>query len=52
MPEDWLPLLEDEKNIPPIQNLSAFRATYPVHVPWKVVDEDDGVALGEGRRNG
>ena len=25
---------------------------YPVHVPWKVVDEDDEVALGEGRRNG
>ena len=25
---------------------------YPVHVPWKVVDEDDEVALGEGRRHG
>ena len=25
---------------------------YPVYVPWKVVDEDDEVALGEGRKNG
>ena len=25
---------------------------YLVHVPWQVVDEDDEVALGEGRRNG
>ena len=52
MPEDWLPLLENAKNISPTQNLSAFRATYPVHMPWKVVNEDDEVALGEGRRNG
>ena len=45
-PADWLSLLPDEKNISPTRNLSAFRATYPVHVPWKVVDE---VALGEGK---
>ena len=25
---------------------------YPVYVPWEVVNEDDEVALGEGRRNG
>ena len=51
-PEDWLSVPENEKNISPTQNLSAFRATYLVHVAWKVVDEDDDVALGEGRRNG
>ena len=52
MPEDWVFILENEKNISPIRNLSAFRATYPVQVPWKVVNEDNDVALGEGRRNG
>ena len=51
-PEDWFSVPANEKNVSPIRNLSAFRATYPVHVPWQVVDEDDDVALGEGRRNG
>ena len=51
-PEDWFSVPVNEKNISPTQNLSAFRATYPVYVPWQVVDEDDDVALGEGRRNG
>ena len=52
MPEDWFSVPVNEKNVSPTQNLSAFRATYPVHVAWKVVDEDDDVALGEGKRNG
>ena len=52
MPEDWFSVPANEKNISPIQNLSAFRATYLVHMPWQVVNEDDEVALGEGRRNG
>ena len=51
-PKDWFSVLANEKNISPIRNLSAFRATYPVYVPWEVVNEDDEVALGEGRRNG
>ena len=50
-PENWFSVPENEKNISPTRNLSAFRAMYPVHVAWKVVDEDDDVALGEGRRN-
>ena len=49
---DWFSLPLNEKNVSPTWNLLAFRATYLVHVPWKVVDEDDEVALGEGRRNG
>ena len=49
MPEDWFSLPKDEKNISPTRNLSAFRAMYLVHVAWKVVDEDDDVALAEGR---
>ena len=48
-PVDWFSVLENEKNISPTRNLSAFRATYPVHMPWQVVNEDDDVALGEGR---
>ena len=52
MPEDWFSVPANEKNISPIQNLLAFRATYLVHMPWQVVNEDDEVALGEGRRNG
>ena len=32
--------------------LLAFRATFPVNVPWKVVNEDDDVEMGQGRRNG
>ena len=51
-PADWFSVPENEKNISPTRNLLAFRATYPVHMPWKVVNEDDDVALGEGRRNG
>ena len=51
-PEDWFSVPANEKNVSPIRNLLAFRATYPVYVPWEVVNEDDEVALGEGRRNG
>ena len=51
-PEDWFSVPANEKNVPPIQNLSAFRATYLVYMPWQVVDEDDDVALAEGRRDG
>ena len=50
-PEDWFSVLANEKNVSPIQNLSAFRATYPVYVPWQVVDEDDDLALGENGGN-
>ena len=49
MPEDWLPVLMNEKNISPTQNLSAFRATFPVNMPWSVVNEDDDVEMGQGR---
>ena len=52
MPEDWFSVPANEKNVPPIRNLLAFRATYPVYVPWQVVNEDDDVALAEGKRDG
>ena len=32
-PKDWFSLPLDEKNVSPTQNLLAFRATYPVHMP-------------------
>ena len=44
--QDWFPLPSNEENISASQNLSAFRATYPVNVPWKVINEDDDMALG------
>ena len=50
--QDWFPLLSNEENISPSQNLSAFRAIYKVDVPWKVVNENDDMALGEAGRNG
>ena len=50
--QDWFSLLLNEKNISPSRNLSAFRAIYKVNVPWKVINEDDDMALGEARRNG
>ena len=45
--QDWFPLLSNEENISPSRNLSAFRAIYKVDVPWKVINEDDDLALGE-----
>ena len=50
--QDWFSQPPNEKNISSLQNLSAFRAVYPVNIPWKVIDEDDDMALGEARRNG
>ena len=52
MPADWFSVPENEKNISPTQNLLAFRATFPVNMPWSVVNEDDDVEMGQGRRNG
>ena len=37
MPEDWFSVPANEKNVSPVRNLSAFRATYPVYVPWQVL---------------
>ena len=48
-PEDWLPVPTNEENISPTQNLSAFRATFLVNMPWSVVNEDDDVEMGQGR---
>ena len=45
--QDWFSLLLNEENISPLRNLLAFRAIYKVNVPWKVVNEDDDMALGE-----
>ena len=50
--QDWFSLLPNEKNISPSRNLLAFRAVYKVDIPWKVINEDDDMALGEARRNG
>ena len=50
--QDWFHLPLNEENISPSRNLSAFRAIYKVDVPWKVINEDDDMALGEARRNG
>ena len=44
--QDWFSQPPNEKNISPSQNLSAFRAIYKVDVPWKVINEDDDMALG------
>ena len=52
MSQDWFPLPSNEENISASQNLLAFRATYPVNVPWKVINEDDDMALGEAGQNG
>ena len=50
--QDWFPLPSNEENISALRNLQAFRATYLVDVPWKVINEDDDMALGEAGRNG
>ena len=50
--QDWFPLPSNEENISPSRNLSAFRAIYKVNVPWKVINEDDDLALGEAGQNG
>ena len=50
--QDWFSLPPNEENISPSRNLLAFRAIYKVDVPWKVINEDDDMALGEARRNG
>ena len=47
--QDWFSQPPNEKNISPSRNLSAFRAVYPVHIPWTVINEDDDMALGEAR---
>ena len=52
MSQDWFPLPSNEENISPSRNLSAFRAIYKVDIPWKVIDENDDMALGEAGRNG
>ena len=52
MSQDWFPLPSNEENISTSQNLSAFRAMYLVNIPWKVINEDDDMALGEAGRNG
>ena len=50
--QDWFPLPLNEENISASRNLQAFRAMYPVNVPWKVINEDDDMALGEAGQNG
>ena len=50
--QDWFSQPPNEKNISPSRNLLAFRAVYPVHIPWMVINEDDDMALGEARQNG
>ena len=50
--QDWFPLPSNEENISQTRNLRAFRATYPVDVPWKVVNKNDDMALGEAGQNG
>ena len=52
MSQDWFPLPSNEENISTLRNLWAFRATYPVDIPWKVINENDDMALGEAGRNG
>ena len=52
MSQDWFPLPLNEENISPSRNLLAFRALYKVNIPWKVINEDDDLALGEAGRNG
>ena len=47
--QDWFSLPLNEENISPSRNLLAFRAIYKVDVPWKVINEDDDLALGEAR---
>ena len=50
--QDWFPLPSNEENISQTRNLWAFRAIYPVDVPWKVINENDDMALGEAGQNG
>ena len=50
--QDWFSQPLNEENVSPSRNLSAFRAIYLVNIPWKVINEDDDMALGEARRNG
>ena len=50
--QDWFPLPSNEENISASRNLSAFRAMYPVNIPWKVINKDDDMALGEAGQNG
>ena len=45
--QDWFPLPSNEENISASRNLQAFRAMYPVDIPWKVINENDDMALGE-----
>ena len=50
--QDWFPLPLNEENISQTRNLQAFRATYLVNIPWKVINENDDMALGEAGQNG
>ena len=43
--QDWFSQPPNEENISPSRNLSAFRAIYPVNVPWKVINEDDDIVM-------
>ena len=36
--QDWFPLPSNEENISASWNLLAFRAMYPVNIPWKVIN--------------
>ena len=47
--QDWFSQSPNEKNISPSRNLSDFCAIYKVDIPWKVINEDDDMALGEAR---
>ena len=49
--QDWFSLPPNEENISSSRNLSAFRAVYPVNIPWKVVNEIDDMAFGEDRKS-